>query len=301
MRKYALLFALIGAGLWWNADVCAAPKGVGGKSPPACGAKVLPLVAGNSWTYGPVAAPTSISEAMQRLVPAQPKQIVVTVTAVEKQGADVLVKLEEKHTFDISKDSKEPKLVEETVEATIVCNDRGKFDISPESFFFAGEPGGVHGLTFDKIERKKETSWKLVKGTIGDAEWIEEISGHFTRTPSKGSPQTKLSGGKVEIERKFTPQPQENVVSKFGSFKAEKLGVIQSGRVTLDDTLSPEGKPCSMKKLDPATKKEVSVPMETCELPANWISTLWLAEGVGMVQSLNSYAHMYQLLDATLN
>ena len=28
--------------------------------------------------------------------------------------------------------------------------------------------------------------------------------------------------------------------------------------------------------------------------------TLWLADGVGIVQSLNKYAHMYQLVESTL-
>ena len=36
------------------------------------------------------------------------------------------------------------------------------------------------------------------------------------------------------------------------------------------------------------------------ELPAGWTNVLWLAPGVGMVQSLNKYAHMYQLAEATL-
>ena len=40
--------------------------------------------------------------------------------------------------------------------------------------------------------------------------------------------------------------------------------------------------------------------MKPMELPANWISQLWLADGVGLVQSLNSYAHMYQLTESAL-
>lgn len=302
MRKFALVFGALGSALVIS-NVCAAPKKgqpAGGKAAPACGAKILPLVAGNSWTYNAVAAPTTLPEAMQRLAPTQPKTIVVAVKGVEKKGTDTVVTLEEKHSYDLSKDPKEPKLVEQVVNATIVCNDKGKFDVSPESFFFAGEPGGVYGLAFDKLERKKETSLKLVKGTIGEAEWIEELVGHFTRTPAKASESTKLVGGKLELERKFTPQPPEKVITKFGSFTAEKLGLISSGRVTFDKVLSPEGKPCSMTKLD-ADKKEVKVNTESCELPANWISTIWLADGTGVVQTLNSYAHMYQLVDAKLN
>jgi hypothetical protein len=304
MRKYALLFGVLGAAVVWNHDVRAAPKKgavpAAGKAAPACGAKVLPLVVGNTWTYNPVAAPTSLSEAMQRLAPSQPKQIVVTVKSIDKKGTDTVATIEEKHSYDLSKDPKEPKVVEQVVTGEITCNDKGKFDVGPELFFFAGEPGGVHGLQFDKFERKKETSLKLTKGTIGENEWIEEIASHFTRTPAKGSEGTKLVGGKLEMERKFTPQPQEKVVTKMGTYSAEKLGLITSGRVTFDSVLSPEGKPCSITKLDPEKKTEVKEPSAACELPANWISTLWLAEGVGIVQSLNSYAHMYQLVDATL-
>lgn len=271
-----------------------------GKSAPACGAKILPLVAGNQWTYNPVAAPTSLPEAMARLAPNQPKIVVVTVKSVEKKGTDTVASIEEKHTFDLGKDPKEPKIVEQVVTGTITCNEKGKFDIDPVLFFFAGEPGGVHGLAFDKFERKKETSLKLTKGTIGEAEWIEEISAHFTRTPAKGSEGVKLINGKLDIERKFTPQPTEKVITKMGDYTAEKLGLITSGRVTFDSALSPEGKPCNTVEIDPATKAEVKKPSAACELPANWISTLWLADGVGVVQALNSYAHMYQLVDSQL-
>ncbi len=306
MRKYALPLGLLAAAaLVPTGHVSAAPKKKGavpaaGKAAAACGVKILPLVTGNTWIYNPVAAPTALSDAMQRLAPGQPKSVTVTVKSIERKGGDTVATIEEKHAFDLTKDPKEPKIVEQTVTGMITCNDKGKFDIGPELFWFAGEPGGVHNLTFDKFERKKETSIKLTKGAIGENEWIEELAGHFTRTPSKGSEGTKLVAGKIEMERKFTPQPQEKVITKMGTYTAEKLGLITSGRVTFDSALSPEGKPCSMVRMDPEKKTEVKEPSAACELPANWISTLWLAEGVGVVQSLNSYAHMYQLVDATL-
>ena len=77
-----------------------------------------------------------------------------------------------------------------------------------------------------------------------------------------------------------TPSLPELVITKAGSFRAEKLFVKTTGRVTLD------GAPADMKPM---------------ELPDNWVNTLWLADGVGVVQMLNSYAHMYQLVDAKLN
>jgi hypothetical protein len=304
MRTYALPFALIGAALVSGPIDAAAQRKkavpAAGKAAPACGVKLLPLVVGNTWTYNPVPAPTALPEALQRLAPNQPKNVVITVLSVEKKGTETVATLEEKHAFDMSRDPKEPKIVEQVVTGTITCSDKGKFDIDPVLFFFAGEPGGVHGLQFDKFERKKETSIKLTKGVIGENEWIEELAGHFTRTPSKGSETTKLGSGKIEMERKFTPQPQEQVNTKMGSYTAEKLGLITSGRVTLDAALSPEGKPCTITKTDPVKKTETKEPSAACELPANWISTLWLADGVGLVQSLNSYAHMYQLVDANL-
>ena len=63
-------------------------------------------------------------------------------------------------------------------------------------------------------------------------------------------------------------------------YKAEKIGLITTGRVTLDNPGAERLKPM--------------------ELPADWVSTLWLADGVGLVQSLNKYAHMYQLAESTL-
>jgi hypothetical protein len=298
MRKYALPLVLLGA----VTTAGAVPKQpAAGKAPPACGAKILPLVAGNTWTYNAVAAPAPLPEAMQRLAPAEPNAITVTVKTVEQKGADTVATLEEKHEFNLSKDPKEPKVYEHIVTGTITCNSKGKFEVDPQLYWFAGEPGGPHGLTFDKLERKKETSLKLTKGTIGDNEWIEEIAGHFVRTPAKGSENTKLASGSIEIERKFTPQPQERINTKLGIYTAEKLGLVTTGRVKFDKVAQPEGKPCTVTKPDPANKdKEIKVPSETCELPANWITTIWLAEGVGVVQTLNSYAHMYQLVDAQL-
>ncbi|MDQ3368656.1 MAG: hypothetical protein M3680_24775 [Myxococcota bacterium] len=306
LRSPALLFALLASGLPPTlagiGTVEAAPRkkaAVGGKSAPACGARLLPLVVGNQWTYTPVAAPAPLPENLARLAPAAPKQIVITVTGVEKQGADTVVSLEEKHGFDVGKDTAKPVIVETLVKATITCNEKGKFDISPESFFFAGEPGGFFNLTFDKLNRKKETSLKLVKGTIGEAEWIEEIAAHFTREGTKGS-DAKLSAGTLELERKFIPQQSEQVVTKMGTYATEKLGLTTTGRVVLDNALAPEGKPCTTKQLDPVKKTEVSIPTNVCDLPANWISQIWLSVDVGVVQTLNSYAHMYQLVDMQL-
>lgn len=248
------------------------------KTATACGTKLLPLVVGNSWTYGQVAAPLPAPDAIARIAPAEPKTIVVTVKTVDaKKGGDTTVTLEEKTTVDLSKDPKKPQLDERVVTSTIVCG-ATRFDISPESVFFAAEPGGIIGMTIDKVERKG-TDWKLAAGALGDAEWREDVSAMWKRPSTTGS-EAPAASGKLELERVFTPGQGDLVITKAGSFKTERLFLKTTGRVTLD------GAPADLKPM---------------ELPDNWVNTIWFADGIGAVQLLNSYAHMYQLVDAKLN
>jgi hypothetical protein len=252
-------------------------RGPVGKAPSPCGAKILPLVEGNKWTYGFVASPVPPRDDLVKLLPSQPSQVVITVKSVETKGPDTVVTLEEKTSADLSKDPKKHILDERTITSTITCN-RTKFEISPESFFFAGEPGGYYGLTFDKIDRPKDTTWKLVNGTIGDSEWREDLILYFKRTAVSGS-GAKLDSGKLELERKFTPAQPENVNTKVGLYFAERLALTTTGRVTLDHP-QPDTKPS--------------------ELPANWVNQLWLVPNVGVAQVLNAYGHMYMLTEVQL-
>ncbi|HEU0029256.1 MAG TPA: hypothetical protein VFQ53_01400 [Kofleriaceae bacterium] len=266
----------------------AAPKKAAAGKPTvgACGAKVLPLVVGNQWTYSPIAAPQPIARELEKLAPAQPKQIVITVKSVEPGAGGTVATLEEKMTYEVTPANAEKKkpavMAEVIVKSTISCS-KDRFDISPDSFFFNAEPGGYRELAFDKFERAKapnNTSWKLTNGTIGEAQWGEDIVAHFTRTPAKASNAT-MSAGKLEIERRFTPLVPETVVTKGGlNYKAEKLAIVTTGRITLDAPVSP----------NPAQS----------ELPKGWINTIWMVDNVGVVQTLNMYAHMYQLTDVQL-
>jgi len=255
----------------------AAAAKAGGSGAPACGAKVLPLVVGNQWTYNPIPAPLPAPDAVKRLAPAQPKSLVITVKSVDAKAGDTVVTLEESFLIDRTREEKKPLIEERTITTTITCNDK-KFDISPDSFFFAGEPGGYLGLEVTKLERVKGTSLALTKGAIGEAEWREDIVMQWAQQPHEKT-GAKLASGKLELERRFTPQQPEKLQTKMGPFDSEKLGLITTGRVTLQNA-SPTTKPM--------------------ELPANWVSQLWLAEGQGMVQALNSYGHMYQLVDSQL-
>ncbi len=274
MRLAALFAALL-----LPSVAAAAPKAGGeSKSPPACGVKVLPLVVGNVWTYSTVAAPMPAPPDIARLSPPLPKGFVITVKSIETKGPDTVVTLEEKVTYDLTKDLKKPIVDERVITSTITCNSK-KFDISPESFFFAGEPGGYLGLTFDKLDRVKGTSWQLTKGGIGESEWPEDLVAHWTKNPTTGS-EAQLGSGKLELERRFTPQQPETIITKMGSYRAEKLALKTTGRVTLDKPAADGAKPM--------------------ELPADWINQVWMVENVGVVQSLNRFAHMYQLVDSQL-
>lgn len=244
-----------------------------------CGAKVLPLAVGNVWTYSTVAAPTPALPDVARIAPLPPKTFTITVKNIETKDGDTVVSLEEKITYDLTKDSKKPVLDDRIVKSTITCNAKTKkFDISPDSFFFAGEPGGYLGLTFDKFDRKG-TSWQLPTGAFGDKEWPEDVVAHWAQKPNEKS-GAKLNTGKLELERRTTPSDAEAIVTKAGSYRAEKIVIKTTGRVTLDTPKSADLKPA--------------------EMPADWINQMWFADDYGVVQSLNRYAHMYQLVDSQL-
>jgi hypothetical protein len=272
------LFALTVVPLVAQAAPKAKAAAAGASSKPACGVTVLPLSVGNNWTYSAVAAPLPATSDIARISPPVPKSFLITVKSVETKGADTVVTLEEKITYDYTKDPKKPVLEDRVVTTTITCNAK-KFDISPESFFFAAEPGGYAGMTLDKVERKG-TSWILPKGTFGETEWPEDLVINWTRNAFEKS-GAKFGGGKLELERRITPLEPEAVITKAGSYpKAEKLAIKTTGRVTLTQPLSADLKPM--------------------ELPADWINQLWFVEGTGVVQSLNRYAQMFQLVDSTV-
>jgi hypothetical protein len=252
-------------------------KGPTGKTPGVCGAKILPLVEGNQWTYGFVASGTEPPPELIKLLPSEPSTIVITVKSIESKSDTTVVHLEEKTTADISKDPKKHILDERTINSTITCS-KTKFEISPDSFFFAGEPGGYFGIEFDKLERPKDTTWKLAGGQIGDQPWREEIIAHFTRAPFESS-GAKHDSGKLELEHTFTPAQPESVNAPIGLYTlAEKLAVTTTGRVTLDHQVDPKPQ----------------------ELPGGWVNFLWLYPNTGVVQVLNKFAHKYQLVAAQL-
>src|SRR5262245_3600147 len=86
------------------------PKGGPPRSHPACGAKILPLVEGNVWTYEAVSAREPILPELAKLAPRQPKKIVITVKSVKpKNPTETIATLEEKMEYEIVAENKEKK------------------------------------------------------------------------------------------------------------------------------------------------------------------------------------------------
>ncbi len=231
---------------------------VGAKAVSACGIKFLPLLVGNWWSYQSVAAPIALPPVEEKQTPLPSKQILVTVAAIETKGSETIV------TFDETVGTRKLK-------TTLTCSP-GKVDLSPDAFWFGGEPGGFFSLEFPTFSRKG-TTWVLTKGTIGENPWREDIVATWKRTPTKDSGATPGSG-KLEIERQFTPALPETINTPMGAMAAEKLAIQVTGRVTLDGQ-APGNKPY--------------------ELKAGLVNSIWAADGIGVVQVLNSYAHMYVL------
>lgn len=255
----------------------AAPQGPAAKPSP-CGVKALPLSVGNRWTYSLVPSPVPTDPQIARIAPAASDTVIVTVKSITSaQNGDTVITLEEK-SLQGPLPTKANATADNahTITTTMTCN-KNKFAVSPDSFWFAGEPGGYLGLRLDAIERPRGTSFQLTNGHFGEAEWREDLVASWTRVPNAESKATPGSG-KLELERRFTPQQPERVQTTLGSYKAEKLGLITTGRVTLGRARN----------------------VKPTELPAGWLSTLWIAEGTGVVQTLNPFGHMYQLTAITL-
>ncbi|HEY4244963.1 MAG TPA: hypothetical protein VGM88_34345 [Kofleriaceae bacterium] len=316
----ASLAVLIGSTLLPAVAAAAPAAGTPPRGKPACGVHILPLVEGNSWTYVPVPPAIPADKDVERISPREPKQIVITVKSIAPKGGDTVVSLEEKVSTEIA-DPKHPDkkiLSDAIVSSTITCNAH-KFEVSPDSFFFAVEPGGYIGFNLDKIDRSKDTSFKFSNGGIGDADWREDIVAHYTPVPS-GDVKVARTGGKLELERKFTPAQPENVTTKTGVYKAELLVLDTTGRVTFDTPLDlaagdptleapppppppppvPAGSGSGSAAPPPTPPKPRYDPKAAHELPAGWRNKIWFADNVGIVQSLNAYHHEYQLSDMTL-
>jgi hypothetical protein len=271
MRKTVFGLVLSGSALLLTHAAHAQGKGKGSAQvSKACGENVIPLVVGNEWVYQPVGVPGAPPPDPNdfRKYPQRAKKITIDVVGVETANNVTTVSLQE----DV--DGRKLK-------TTITCTG-DKFTIDPQSFFFAGEPGGAYHVEFSSFEHKDGTTLKLAGGSLSGPDWRDDVVGQWKQTPTQGA-DAKLWQGKLEIERYFKIAGKDNITTTAGNFPgAQKVTLDVTGRVTLDP---PDANPS--------------------EFPAGLQNKFWFVDGVGLVQVQNSYGppdygHMYQLTSMKL-
>jgi hypothetical protein len=245
----------------------------------ACGESAIPLVVGNEWVYAPPDPPEHVPDLKEmRQFPQQAKKVTIDVVGVETANAVTTVQLEE----DIDGHK---------VKTSITCT-ADRFTIDPQSFWFAGDPGGVYNVDLASLQHKEGTTLKIVAGKLEGPEWRDDIVASWQQTATAGASQ-QLWKGKLEIERDFKLGAPELITVKLDGQDhqyptAQKLMLTISGRITLD----------------PPDKD----PMEFPDMS----NTYWLVDGVGIVQVQNSYGpaaddkhasfgHKYKLVSVKLH
>ena len=232
LAAIAALVSLVLAGHVANAAVGA----------PACGIDFLPLAQGRQWTYKFFVPEDSAPPAGQLHV-AEPETVTIQVVKVESQGDSTKITVSESYR-------------KVTVETVLTC-DKDRLLIPPDSFFFAGEPGGGIGIQLDKLERKGD-SVLLDKG-LGESTF-QEFKATAIRKPTDGSGAV-IPGARLEIERKMTAKGKDTIESDTGEpQRAIRVDIQLTGRAALD---VQKDKPFNMPAFD---------------------SSMWFAPGVGVVR-----------------
>lgn len=208
----------------------------------ACGIDFLPLVQGHQWTYKFFVPEDSAPPAGQLHV-AEPDAVTIEVVKVESAGDSTRVTLSESYR----------KVTATTV---LECNE-DRLLVPPDSFFFAGEPGGGVGIQLDKLERKGD-SFLLEKGLAEGT--FQEFKATAARKPTEGTGAT-IPGARLEIERKMTAKGKESVETESGEQRsAIRVDIQLTGRAALD---VQKDKPFNMPAFD---------------------SSMWFAPGVGVLR-----------------
>jgi hypothetical protein len=243
----------------------------------ACGISAMPLTVDNQWVYEPVAHPTPLEDAQTKLLPLQPSKVTITVRAVEPTGKDgATVRLTEEVTSIVRgmEGGKPTERVDvKTVETAITCT-ATSMTISPESFWFAGEPGGLWNVTLGAVERRGPTL-PITAGRFNGLEWRDDVKTTFRRTASPGS-EADLGAGTIDLRRRMVFTGDEQAATAAGRWRAAKIGIETKGEIAVDDA---SGKPYLLPDL---------------------YSFLWLVDGVGIVLVHNSFVHAYQLVSFTV-
>jgi len=240
----------------------AQPRKPAAKVQRACGQSAIPLSVGNSWTYEPVAPPPdrALSDAQMKFTPWPPKKLTIRVTGVETKDGLTTVSLTEDSDGRVHP-------------TAITCKAGGAdFQVGLDSFWFAAEPGTSYGIELSDVVRTGHTL-EITAGKVTALEWRDDVAAKWKHVAT-GKVTPVLRMGTLSIARHFVVLPAEQVATKAGSWKARKLGVEITTKTTIE----------------PAPDK----PLKDVPLQVNF---LYQADGVGIVQALNSFGQMYVLTE----
>ncbi len=265
MVRIALSFLLVAA---VATTASAQPKAKAAK--PACGIRWLPLVEGREWTYvatqDPFGTPISDDLAMtlekaQKVAPKQVATVVIKVVKVVEGPTGAEITLEE-------------KAGEVTLQTTARCA-KDKMEISPQSFLFAGEPGGGLLVKLDKV------TYEGV-GFPGVAGFPKKFKNKLTvRADVVREPSAKtgavLSPGRMELELDLENQGPDQAFTQDTKInvRGTRVGFDVSGRAAVAPQLD-----------------------KTFEMPLGTKGRFWYGDGVGLIIVQNRIGHWYQLQGA---
>ncbi|MBI4510092.1 MAG: hypothetical protein HY698_10695 [Deltaproteobacteria bacterium] len=204
----------------------------------ACGLRNLPLAAGNTWTYRSGSVDVTIR--------------VLEVTA----GKDAAGR-------PVTKISVEEKLHGRTHTTSMSCTTQG-LSVPPDSFFFAGEPGGAVGGKFTETAREGVT-WPQDAALAPGISWVEKV---------KADQSGPHLAAHVEVERHVAVKGPEQVVSPLGRFTAQRVGFELRGRGVVKD--------------------------QKQELPVKRPGTFWIARGVGVLRVEDAFDRAWELVGTNL-
>jgi hypothetical protein len=260
----ALRTATIAAALLATAAAIA-PAHAQKKPQPACGITGIPFAVGNEWTYEAVASGVTIPDAALARIPKQPAKVVIKVTGIETVNGVTSILLEEKLTTKID----EKVSVDRTLQTKLSCGP-DHLDIDPDSYLFAGEPGGSIGIDLTDLKRTG-TTYPIKAGFFVGPTWTEALVGKYHAKPADGTAAPAVDGD-FDFQRQFAVGQAETVTTAFGTFTGPRITVELVGQIKLS-----------------------TQPDKPYDLQANLRNAIWFAKGVGVIQTQNYYGQQYQL------
>lgn len=237
-----------------TADSHAQRKPKGKKATPACGLGYLPLSEGATWTYETVNQPPGI----------KPAPITVKVAAVTTEGKQTSITLEESYRG--------------TTTTTVAVCDADGITFPPDSFFFAGEPGGAMLMELSDVTRSGDPSLPGKKGLVAGEQRFEQVKAKAARSAVEGTGAVHEPAS-FTVEKLTTIAAREPVETGLGPYRAVRVSFEFRGRAAITPD-TPEAK-----------EQEIQVRTE---------GAFWFADGLGLVRAREISGREWQLVSSSL-